>query len=70
MSVRDRQVRGTNIPHLTLLRSDQLILNQITSQSTAEAPIILALQAYQADLKLSLRRAAKLYDVHFQTLHY
>ncbi|RKK91618.1 hypothetical protein BFJ70_g17804, partial [Fusarium oxysporum] len=40
------------------------------SQSTAEARIILALQAYQADPKLSLRRAAKIYDVHFRTLHY
>ncbi|SCO92448.1 related to transposase [Fusarium oxysporum] len=30
----------------------------------------MALQAYQADPKLSLRRAAKIYDVHFQTLHY
>ncbi|SCO91748.1 related to transposase [Fusarium oxysporum] len=40
------------------------------SQSTAEARIILALEAYQADPKLSLRRAAFLYDVHFQTLHH
>jgi hypothetical protein len=39
-------------------------------QSTAEARIILALQAYQADPKLSLRRAAKIYDVHFRTLHH
>ena len=35
------------------------------SQSTAEARIILALQAYQADPKLSLRRAAKIYNVYF-----
>ncbi|RKK76014.1 hypothetical protein BFJ69_g7344 [Fusarium oxysporum] len=40
------------------------------SQPTVEARIILALQAYQADPKLSLRRAAFLYDVHFQTLHF
>ncbi|TVY75234.1 hypothetical protein Focb16_v005541 [Fusarium oxysporum f. sp. cubense] len=39
-------------------------------QSSNEADIILALQAYEADPKLSLRRAAKLYDVHFQTLHF
>ncbi|RKK73423.1 hypothetical protein BFJ69_g9269 [Fusarium oxysporum] len=40
------------------------------SQPPAEARIILALQAYQTDPKLSLRRAAKIYDVHFRTLHY
>ncbi|CEI70977.1 hypothetical protein FVEN_g9660 [Fusarium venenatum] len=40
------------------------------AQSSNEANINLALQAYQADLELSLRRAAKLYNVHFQTLHY
>ncbi|KAG8349172.1 hypothetical protein FVEN_g12601 [Fusarium venenatum] len=40
------------------------------SQSTIEAHIILALQAYQGDPKLSLRRAAFLYNVPFQTLHY
>jgi hypothetical protein len=40
------------------------------SQPTTEARILLALQAYQADPKLSLRRAAFMYDVHFQTLHY
>src|SRR6478752_6051349 len=40
------------------------------SQPPAEARIVLALQAYQADPKLSLRRAAKIYDVHFRTLHY
>ncbi|KAJ0125886.1 Cytochrome P450 monooxygenase yanC [Fusarium oxysporum f. sp. albedinis] len=40
------------------------------SQSTSEADIILALQAYEADPKLSLRRAAKIYDVPFRTLHY
>ena len=38
------------------------------SQSTAEARILLALQAYQEDPKLSLRRAAKVYD-NFSTLH-
>ncbi|KAF4332164.1 hypothetical protein FBEOM_14043, partial [Fusarium beomiforme] len=40
------------------------------SQPNEEARIILALQAYQEDPKLSLRRAAFLYDVHFRTLHY
>ena len=40
------------------------------SQSTIEARINLALQAYQADPKLSLRRAAKIYDIPFQSLHY
>jgi hypothetical protein len=40
------------------------------SQATEEARIILALKAYQEDPKLSLRRAAFLYDVCFQTLHY
>jgi hypothetical protein len=40
------------------------------SQSNNEARILLALQAYQADPKLSLRRAAKIYNVYFQTLHY
>ncbi|KAJ0128593.1 Uncharacterized protein HZ326_24407 [Fusarium oxysporum f. sp. albedinis] len=40
------------------------------SQSIAEARIILALKTCQADPKLSLRRAAFLYDVHFQTLHH
>ncbi|KAJ0130415.1 ATP-dependent DNA helicase pif1 [Fusarium oxysporum f. sp. albedinis] len=40
------------------------------SDSYQEARIILALQAYQADPKLSLRRAAFIYDVHFQTLHH
>jgi hypothetical protein len=39
------------------------------SQSNKEAQILLALQAYQADPKLSLRRAAKVYDVNFSTLH-
>jgi len=40
------------------------------SQSNKEARITLALQAYQADPKLSLRRAAFMYDVHFRTLHH
>src|SRR6478736_3008929 len=40
------------------------------SQSNNEARILLALQAYQADPKLSLRRAAKIYNVYFQTLHH
>ncbi|RYC79608.1 hypothetical protein BFJ63_vAg17509 [Fusarium oxysporum f. sp. narcissi] len=39
------------------------------SQSNKEAQILLALQAYRADPKLSLRRAAKVYDVNFSTLH-
>ncbi|KAH7471539.1 hypothetical protein FOMA001_g13494 [Fusarium oxysporum f. sp. matthiolae] len=39
-------------------------------QANKEARIIMALQANQADPKLSLRRAAKIYDVYFQTLHY
>ncbi|KAL9561254.1 hypothetical protein ACKAV7_014609 [Fusarium commune] len=40
------------------------------SQSNKEARITIALQAYQADPKLSLRRAAFMYDVHFRTLHH
>ncbi|KAJ0134501.1 Uncharacterized protein HZ326_22450 [Fusarium oxysporum f. sp. albedinis] len=40
------------------------------SQSNKEAQILLALQAYQADPKLSLRRAAKIYEVNFSTLYY
>ncbi|KAF5697139.1 hypothetical protein FMUND_15512 [Fusarium mundagurra] len=40
------------------------------SQASEEACMNLALQAYQADPKLSLRRAVFLYDVHFQTLHH
>jgi hypothetical protein len=39
------------------------------SQSNKEAQIILALQAYQADPILSLRRAAIVYNVNFSTLH-
>jgi hypothetical protein len=39
-------------------------------RANEEARIILALKAYQADLKLSLRRAAFLYNVYFYTLHY
>ncbi|KAH7460464.1 hypothetical protein FOMA001_g19478 [Fusarium oxysporum f. sp. matthiolae] len=39
-------------------------------QSNNEARMLLALQAYRADPKLSLRRAAFIYDVHFRTLHY
>jgi hypothetical protein len=39
-------------------------------RSFNEADIILALEAYQADSKLSLRRAAKIYNVPFRTLHY
>src|SRR6478752_2452280 len=39
------------------------------SQSFKESQIILALQAYQADPKLSLRRAAKIYDVSFDALN-
>ena len=39
------------------------------SQSNKEAQIILALHAYQADPKLSLRRAAKIYQVNFLTLY-
>ena len=39
------------------------------SQSNKEAQILLALQAYQADPKLSLRRAAKIYEVNFSTLY-
>ena len=39
------------------------------SQSNKEANILLALQAYQNDPKLSLRRAAKIYQVSFHTLH-
>jgi hypothetical protein len=40
------------------------------SQSTAKAHINLTLQAYQEDPKLSLRRAAFLYDVNFRNLHH
>jgi hypothetical protein len=40
------------------------------SQAIEEARIILTLQAYNADPNLSLRRAAFLYNVHFQTLHH
>ncbi|SCO80708.1 related to transposase [Fusarium oxysporum] len=39
------------------------------SQSFKESQIILALQAYQADPKLSLRCAAKIYDVSFDALN-
>ncbi|RKK31124.1 hypothetical protein BFJ66_g15995 [Fusarium oxysporum f. sp. cepae] len=39
------------------------------SQSNTEANVLLALQAYQADPKLSLRRAAFIYNVHFDTLY-
>ncbi|KAM5529819.1 hypothetical protein BFJ63_vAg17750 [Fusarium oxysporum f. sp. narcissi] len=39
------------------------------SQSNKEAQILLALQACQADPKLSLRRAAKIYEVNFSTLY-
>src|SRR6478752_2441108 len=39
-------------------------------QANKEAHIIMALQAYQADPKLSLQQAAKIYNIHFQTLHY
>ncbi|KAH7463246.1 hypothetical protein FOMA001_g18207 [Fusarium oxysporum f. sp. matthiolae] len=39
------------------------------SQSNKEAQILLALHAYQADPKLSLRRAAKIYEVNFSTLY-
>ena len=38
------------------------------SQSNREAKILLALQAYRNDPKLSLRRAAKLYHVYHTTL--
>jgi hypothetical protein len=40
------------------------------SQLNKEARITLALQAYQSDLKLSLRRAAKIYDLNHTTLFY
>ncbi|KAF4417492.1 hypothetical protein FACUT_12155 [Fusarium acutatum] len=40
------------------------------SRSNKESQIVLALQAYQADPKLSLRRAAFIYNVYFQTLHH
>ncbi|KAJ0132671.1 Uncharacterized protein HZ326_24251 [Fusarium oxysporum f. sp. albedinis] len=39
------------------------------SQSFKESQTILALQAYQADPKLSLRRAAKIYNVSFDALN-
>ncbi|SCO78479.1 related to transposase [Fusarium oxysporum] len=39
------------------------------SQSNKESPNILALQAYQEDPKLSLRRATFIYDIHFETLY-
>jgi hypothetical protein len=39
-------------------------------RANKEAYIILTLKAYQADPKLSLRRAAFLYDVYFRTLYY
>jgi hypothetical protein len=39
-------------------------------QPNQEAKIILALQAYQANPKFSLRRAAKIYDIHFDTLYH
>ncbi|TVY62381.1 hypothetical protein Focb16_v004163 [Fusarium oxysporum f. sp. cubense] len=39
------------------------------SQSNKESQIVLALQAYQADPKLSLRRAVKIYDVSFDALN-
>ena len=38
------------------------------SQPYKEANINLALQAYKADPKLSLRRAEKLYNINFSTL--
>jgi hypothetical protein len=37
-------------------------------QSINKANIILALQAYQNDLRLSLRRAAKIYKVRYSNL--
>jgi hypothetical protein len=38
------------------------------SQSNQESKVLLALQACQADPKLSLRRAAKVYEVTFDSL--
>jgi hypothetical protein len=39
------------------------------SQSNTEANLLLALQAYQADPKLSLRCAAEIYQVSFYALY-
>ena len=74
-NVRDKRAAQTSArhknpsPYINTIWSIDSQLNNI-SQSTAEARILLALQAYQEDPKLSLRRAAFLYDVHFRTLHY
>ncbi|SCV51586.1 related to transposase [Fusarium fujikuroi] len=40
------------------------------SQSTIKAHMNLALQAYQEDPKLSLQRAAFLYNINFHNLHH
>ena len=39
------------------------------SQANDEARILLALQALQNNPKLSIRRAAAIYEVHYRTLH-